>query len=100
MHLGHKRILARLRERKQELALDRSLLITFHPHPQEVLRRNGLSVELLTTIDERIELIEKEGIDEILIIKFTPGIFANVVYRLFSKHHCKHAWHESDGAGI
>lgn len=72
VHLGHKRILARLREQKQELGLDRSLLVTFHPHPQEVLRRNGKSVELLTTIDERIELIEKEGIDETLIIKFTP----------------------------
>jgi riboflavin kinase / FMN adenylyltransferase len=71
VHLGHKRILARLREQKQELGLDRSLLITFHPHPQEVLRRNGTSVELLTTIDERIELIEKDGIDETLIIKFT-----------------------------
>ncbi len=72
VHLGHKRILARLRERKQELGLDRSLLITFHPHPQEVLRRNGAPVELLTTIEERLELIEKEGIDETLVIKFTP----------------------------
>ncbi len=72
VHLGHKQILARLRERKQELGLDRSLLITFHPHPQEVLRRNNSSVELLTTIDERIDLIEKEGIDETLVIKFTP----------------------------
>ncbi len=71
VHLGHKQILARLRERKRELGLDRSLLITFHPHPQEVLRRHGAPVELLTTIEERIELIEKEGIDEMLIIKFT-----------------------------
>jgi riboflavin kinase / FMN adenylyltransferase len=72
VHLGHKQILARLRERKQELGLDRSLLITFHPHPQEVLRRHGAPVELLTTIEERIELIEKEGMDEVLIITFTP----------------------------
>ncbi len=72
VHIGHKRILARLRERKQELGLERSLLVTFHPHPQEVLRRNGVSIELLTTLEERLELIEKEGIDETLIIKFTP----------------------------
>ncbi len=72
VHLGHQRILARLRERKNELQLDRSLLVTFHPHPQEVLRKFGTAVELLTTIDERIDLIEKEGIEEILIIKFTP----------------------------
>jgi riboflavin kinase/FMN adenylyltransferase len=71
VHLGHKRILARLRERKRELTLDRSLLITFHPHPQEILRRGGSAVELLSTIEERLELLEKEGIDETLIIKFT-----------------------------
>jgi len=71
IHLGHKQILSRLRDRKKELNLERTLLITFHPHPQEVLRKNNTSVELLTTIDERLELIEKEGIDETLVIKFT-----------------------------
>lgn len=71
VHLGHKQILARLRERKKELGLDRSLLLTFHPHPQEVLRRSGSPVELLTTIDERLELLEREKIDEVVVIKFT-----------------------------
>jgi riboflavin kinase / FMN adenylyltransferase len=71
VHRGHKKILDRLRKRKKELALDRSLLLTFHPHPQEVLRKNAAPVELLTTIDERLELLEKEGIDEVLVIKFT-----------------------------
>jgi riboflavin kinase / FMN adenylyltransferase len=71
VHLGHKQILARLRERKKELELDRSLLLTFHPHPQEVLRRSGSPVELLTTIEERLELLECEKIDEVVVIKFT-----------------------------
>lgn len=71
VHLGHKQILARLREQKQELRLDRSLLITFHPHPQQVLRRTGASVELLTTIEERLELLEQESVDETLVIRFT-----------------------------
>jgi riboflavin kinase/FMN adenylyltransferase len=71
VHLGHKRILARLRERKLELSLDRSVLLTFHPHPQEVLRKTGAPVELLTPIHERIALLEHEGIDEVVVIKFT-----------------------------
>jgi riboflavin kinase/FMN adenylyltransferase len=71
VHLGHKRILARLRERKSELSLDRSVLLTFHPHPQEVLRKTGAPVELLTPIHERIALLENEGIDEVVVIKFT-----------------------------
>jgi riboflavin kinase/FMN adenylyltransferase len=72
VHLGHKQILSRLRQRKHELGMDRSLLITFHPHPQQVLGKNDSSVELLTTIEERLQLIEQEGIDEALVIKFTP----------------------------
>jgi len=71
VHRGHRHILDRLLERKAELGLDRSLLLTFHPHPQEVLRRNNTSVELLTTIDERLELIAETGIDETLVIEFT-----------------------------
>ncbi len=71
VHLGHQRILERLRARKKEFGLDRSLLLTFHPHPQEILRKSGAPVELLTTIDERLELLEKEGIDEVVVIKFT-----------------------------
>ncbi len=79
VHVGHQQILARLHERKKELHLDRSLLLTFHPHPQEVLQfpllrgegRVSGPIELLTTIDERLELLEKEGLDEVVVIKFT-----------------------------
>ena len=71
VHLGHQKILSRLHARKRELHLHRSLLITFHPHPQEVLRKTGASVELLTTIDERLELLDRQGIDETLVIEFT-----------------------------
>ena len=82
VHLGHRRILERLRAVKKEQHLDRSLLITFHPHPQEVLRKNDTSVELLTTIEERIALLEKEGIDEVIIIKFTKE-FSQTTYLEF-----------------
>lgn len=71
VHLGHQKILSRLHVRKRELHLGRSLLITFHPHPQEVLRKTGSPVELLTTIEERLELLDHQGIDETLVITFT-----------------------------
>src|SRR5205823_613871 len=79
VHLGHQKILARLRERKEALALERSVLLTFHPHPQEVLRRSGAGVELLTTIEERLELLEREGVDETVVIRFTRE-FAQTSY--------------------
>ncbi len=71
IHLGHQKILRRLVDKKSELGLDRSIVITFHPHPQLVLKRNDTVVPLLTTIEERLDLLDQQGVDEVLIIKFS-----------------------------
>jgi riboflavin kinase / FMN adenylyltransferase len=46
----------------------RSTVVTFDPHPRRVL---GYEVELLTTLDRRIELIREVGPDELLVLEFT-----------------------------
>jgi riboflavin kinase/FMN adenylyltransferase len=71
-----------MRDRKEQRGLARTLVMTFHPHPQIVLKRPGPPVELLTTIEERLDLLAEQGIDETLIIKFTPG-FAQTRYADF-----------------
>ena len=45
--------------------------ITFHPHPRSVL---GYQVDLLCTIERRLELLEAAGIEETLVVEFTPEI--------------------------
>lgn len=71
VHLGHQKILQRLRERAKNLG-GRSLIITFQPHPQMVLKKeNKEPVKLLTTIEERLQLFEKFEIDEVLVAPFT-----------------------------
>jgi riboflavin kinase / FMN adenylyltransferase len=63
VHLGHRRVL--------RAALDaglRSTVVTFYPHPRTVL---GNQVELLTTLERRLELLEKAGVDETLVVEFT-----------------------------
>lgn len=71
VHLGHQKILSRLKDISKEKNL-RSVLITLHPHPQIVLQKeNRPNVELLTTIDERIDILESLGIDAVWIIDFT-----------------------------
>jgi riboflavin kinase/FMN adenylyltransferase len=71
VHKGHKAILRRLINDAEKSGL-RDLVMTFHPHPQQVVkRRDKIMIELLTTIDERIELFEKNGISNVLIIPFT-----------------------------
>ena len=49
----------------------RSTIVTFDPHPRRVL---GYEVELVTTLERRIELITEIGPDELLVLEFTPEL--------------------------
>jgi riboflavin kinase/FMN adenylyltransferase len=49
----------------------RSTVLTFDPHPRLVL---GYEVQLLSTLDRRIELIEEVDPDELLVLEFTPEL--------------------------
>jgi riboflavin kinase / FMN adenylyltransferase len=49
----------------------RSTVVTFDPHPRRVL---GYDVELVTTLERRIELIGEIGPDELLVLEFTPEL--------------------------
>jgi riboflavin kinase/FMN adenylyltransferase len=49
----------------------RSTVVTFDPHPRRVL---GYEVELVTTLERRLELIEEIGPDELLVLEFTPEL--------------------------
>jgi riboflavin kinase/FMN adenylyltransferase len=73
VHRGHKLIIDGLLARARERA-GRSLVITFHPHPQELLRKTGESVPILTTIEERIAEMERLGVDAMAVIRFTQEL--------------------------
>lgn len=71
VHLGHQKILARLKEIANGINAS-SMIVTFDPHPQFVLRKSDLEpIKLLTTLTERLRLFERNGIDEILVVPFT-----------------------------
>ncbi|GAB1350268.1 hypothetical protein MASR1M107_24830 [Ignavibacteriales bacterium] len=48
----------------------RSLLISFDPHPRQVVFKGG-DIKLLTTTEEKLRIFERLGIDEVFIINFT-----------------------------
>ena len=75
LHYGHKRLIERLLQCSKTLQVP-SVLITFHPHPKEVLLRDKkIPVELLTTIKEKREIIENElQIDHTVILPFTQEL--------------------------
>lgn len=70
VHLGHQKILNRLSEVAKNINGE-SVVITFHPHPRMVVSLDASELRLLSTIDEKIELLEKQGVDNLIIIPFT-----------------------------
>jgi riboflavin kinase / FMN adenylyltransferase len=73
VHRGHMRILDEV-VRMAKLKRHRSILLTFDPHPREIVRKNSDQVQLLTTIDERIRLLERIDLDVCLVIPFTRDL--------------------------
>jgi riboflavin kinase/FMN adenylyltransferase len=75
VHCGHRQIINTLREAAAK-AGGESVIITFHPHPRKVVASAVTGVRLINTLPERIELIEKMGIDHLVVVPFT-AYFAN-----------------------
>lgn len=70
VHHGHQVILKRLNEiAKREKG--ESVLFTFHPHPRLVLNPEDKSLRLLNTPEEKQELLEKAGLDHLLVVPFS-----------------------------
>ena len=70
VHIGHKKILSRLREISQ-LSGGQTVVLTFWPHPRTVVSEDSQSLQLLSTIEEKIALFAQLGIDHLAIIPFT-----------------------------
>ncbi len=68
VHIGHKKILERIIFNAKELNCE-SVVLTFFPHPRMVLQDNSV-LQLLNTVDEKTLLLEKTGIDNLVIHPF------------------------------
>lgn len=74
VHSGHLRIIEQLK-REASIIDGETVIITFHPHPRMVINtvkgKNNDAIKLLNTLPEKIELLEKQGIDHLVIVPFT-----------------------------
>ena len=68
VHTGHRRILDSLIAESKRIG-GQSVVITFDPHPRQVIFPDQ-KMELLTSLDEKAEVLERLGIDNLLVIKF------------------------------
>ncbi|SDW89588.1 bifunctional riboflavin kinase/FAD synthetase [Aequorivita viscosa] len=69
VHIGHKSILKRLVETAKKEDLD-SVVLTFFPHPRMVLQQD-MDLKLINTIEERTQLLQETGLDQLVIHPFT-----------------------------
>ncbi len=70
VHQGHQRLLHKLKTLANEIG-GQSLVITFQPHPRQIIYPKDKSLRLLTTMEEKIRYIAAEAIDCLVIIPFT-----------------------------
>jgi riboflavin kinase/FMN adenylyltransferase len=70
VHIGHQKILNRINELARNSGAE-SVLLTFFPHPRLVLFPEDNELKLLSTLDERIERLEKSGIDHLIVHPFS-----------------------------
>ena len=68
VHFGHKKILEKVTQNTENEKYE-SLVLTFFPHPRMVLQDNS-DIKMLNTIDEKIELLDKIGIQNLVIHPF------------------------------
>lgn len=74
IHLGHRAIIDRLKKIAEQNYL-RDFVITMEPHPQVVLNRPDRGpIKLLTTIEERLILLESLGISNCFVLEFNKDI--------------------------
>jgi len=69
VHFGHRKIINRLTEVAAQCGGE-SVILTFFPHPRMILQPENSKLKLITTIDEKAELIEKLGVDHLIITPF------------------------------
>jgi riboflavin kinase / FMN adenylyltransferase len=68
VHMGHQKIINALQQECEKIN-GKSVIITFHPHPRKIVQPDK-PLQLINTLDEKISLLEKTGIDHLVIVPF------------------------------
>lgn len=81
VHLGHRKIIDALCERAKAIGGE-SVIFTFDPHPRKVVAPQETNLRLVTTLEEKISLLEQSGVDHLIIYPFTKE-FSQLSYEQF-----------------
>jgi riboflavin kinase/FMN adenylyltransferase len=83
VHQGHQKIIAALKA-EAERVKGETVIITFHPHPRKIVQPNE-RLGLINTLEEKIELLTKAGIDHLVIVPFTEAFAEQTAEEYISK---------------
>ena len=72
VHMGHRMIISRLKEIAAQSGGE-TVLLTFYPHPRMVLFPDDNELRLLNTQEEKIKLLEKQGVDHLIVYPFSKA---------------------------
>lgn len=70
VHLGHQAILKDMVKTAKDIGGE-TVVITFYPHPRQVLNINAANLRFITTQEEKLQLLEKSGVDNVIVVNFT-----------------------------
>lgn len=70
VHRGHQRILKRINRLAMHYEGE-SVVVTFDPHPRQVLSPTDDILKLLTTTDEKLSYLKEYGVDHVVVVPFT-----------------------------
>lgn len=70
VHIGHQHILQKVISLAESIDGE-SVVIVFHPHPRLVVYPKDDSMKLITTTDEKVQLLHRYGIDNVVVVPFT-----------------------------
>jgi riboflavin kinase / FMN adenylyltransferase len=85
LHMAHRQIVNEVIEISRSTG-GRSFIVTFEPHPQEVLKNKTPDIKLLTSLEEKLRLLEAAGVENVLVIKFTEGFSKTPPKEFFEKY--------------
>jgi riboflavin kinase/FMN adenylyltransferase len=85
VHVGHRAVIAQLKRLAEERDTE-SLIITFEPHPRIVLNKDVNNLRFINNPQEKIRLLEKAGVDQLLIMPFTYE-FSTITAREFIRNY-------------
>lgn len=91
LHNGHRKIIE-LMQQEATLVNGETVIITFDPHPRQIVGKENSPVFLINTLAEKIFLLQNSGIDHLVVIPFTEA-FASQTAEAYIKDFLVNTFH-------